>query len=252
MSPLPFPSPPFLKALLQPGPDFVCVAHMNNPLSCCRVKNGVPVVSFGGTRGSCWGAEAARSLFLPFFPPPCRRQPRLPRCWAAVTGSPRCSLLWTLFFLAPRSPRHLKTESNSKALLASFLASAPPFLSRNSLWIKSQYSLLKALGYNVKVWIARALFSVHKWQMFAAGTAGKTHPGFLQREVKVQPRFWVETWIPVDHLLHILMTFKHNQIQLILEKQGAILSSRGRKCWAPLKSLFTIHRGMGWRESAGN
>lgn len=87
-------------------------------------------------KSSCWGAEAARSLFLPSFPPPCRRQPCLPRCWAAVTGSPRCSLLWTLFFLAQRSPRHLKTEKRLKALLASFLASAPPFLSRNSLWIK--------------------------------------------------------------------------------------------------------------------
>jgi len=61
--------------------------------------------------------------------------------------------------------------------------------------------------------------------MFAAGAVGKTHPGFLQREVKVQARFLVEIRIPIDHSLHILMTFKHNQIQLILEKRGAILSS---------------------------
>lgn len=62
--------------------------------------------------------------------------------------------------------------------------------------------------------------------MFATGTAGKAHPRFLQREVKVQARFLVEIRIPTDHLLHISMTFKHNQIQLILEEQGAILSSR--------------------------
>lgn len=80
-------------------------------------------------KGSCWGAEAARSLFLPFFPSPCRRQPGLPRCWAAVTGSPRCSLLWTLVFLGTALPETLENRKQLKALLASFLASAPPFLS---------------------------------------------------------------------------------------------------------------------------
>lgn len=125
----PFPyGHPFLKALLQPGPHFACLAPMNNPPSCCHMKNGVPALAPLPKR-QILGCRGSQVLVPPLFPSPCRRQPRLPRCWAAVTGSPRCSLLWTLFFLAQRSPRHLKTESNSKL---SWLPSSPllplPFL----------------------------------------------------------------------------------------------------------------------------
>lgn len=206
-------------------------------------RMGVPVINHPPKKQllGCRGSQVPVPPLLSFSLPEAAPSPEVLGCCNRI--SPLLTALDSVF-LGTALPKTLENRKQLKALLASFLASAPPFLSRNSLWIKWQYSLLKALGYNVKIWIARALFSVQKWQMFATGTAGKTHPRFLQREVKVQARFWVEIRIPVDHLLHILMTFKHNQTQLILEKQGAILSSRGWKCWAPLKSYspFTEER----------
>lgn len=132
MTPLPFPSPPYLKALLQPGPDFACLAHMNDPLSCCRVKNGVPVIKPPHKRQllGCRGSQVPVPPLLSSSLPEAAPSPEVLGCCNRI--SPLLTALDSVF-LGTALPKTLENRKQLKALLASFLASAPPFLSRNSL-----------------------------------------------------------------------------------------------------------------------
>lgn len=160
------------------------------PITQGQLQNGVPVTNPPRKAAAgVWGWPGPR--FSPSFASPCCRQPPPLRCWAAVTGSPRCSLLCTLFFLALRSRRHFKTESKSKRF---WLTSSPllPLSFLEQFMNKRAIFPLRSVRLQCYNLDCEDLFSAQKWQMFATGTAGKTHPRFLQWEVKVQARFLVE------------------------------------------------------------
>lgn len=118
LCPFPF-THPFTQFSCQPRPGLSCLYEWSHWFQTGRGQAAEWMPCRRPAQACGCRQRGLASCFLPLPP---ARGGRLSTCSTAVTGAPRCSLRWTLFFLAHRSLRHFKTESKSKH---SWLTSSP-------------------------------------------------------------------------------------------------------------------------------
>lgn len=145
----------------------------------------------------CRGSQTPVPPLLPSSLPEAAPSPEVLGCCNRI--SPLLTALDSVF-LGTALPKTLENRKQLKALLASFLASAPPFPFSKRLMNKISIFSLKSLGLQFSLKSLGLKFGLQGlYSAFRSGRClqqaqrGKPIPDSCRGKFKVQARFWVET-----------------------------------------------------------